>query len=330
MKLQRIIVLICPLLLLPLTCLWSSEPPAKQSEQDNRDFFQQTILNHLNRASHPSKFFVIPTGKVLRTMEVYASGGSFYGEKESGGIEGRIGLGLGNVAEIELSSTQVENQLTGRESRFPSRTFKVHLIPEAMRYHWYIPQMALQLRSAAWSEAIEQGEAVWESLRMGFADANKGYQLRSLALQTRFTTLYAIVGFEGELGGLYGGMSLTDVRTRGGGQWIYDEAEETMDYIEFPAKQENILQPFGGFIMNANESTQILAELSAIPNLDYDVKKKEPFIDYAWVGIAGIRFYMLPWLSLDTGVRYLSTFEGIADADINLAVNAVLPLKKTR
>ncbi|HKJ69082.1 MAG TPA: hypothetical protein VKA68_14075 [bacterium] len=329
MNFRKPIPVIFSLLLLPSICLWSAESSTKQSKQEDRDFFQQKILNHLNRASHPSKFFVIPTGKVLRTMEVYASGGSFYGEKESGGVEGRIGLGLGNVAEIELSSTRVENQLTGRESRFPSRTFKVHLVPEAMRYHWYIPQMALQLRSAAWSEAIEQGDPVWESLRSSFAYYNDGLRLESLALQTRFTTLYAIVGFEGELGGLYGGMSLTDVRTRGGRQWIYAEEEGTMEFAEFSARQKNILQPFGGFIMNANQSTQILAEVSTIPNLDYDVRKKEPLIDYTWVGVAGIRFYMLPWLSLDTGVRYLSTFEGIADADINLAVNAVLPLKKT-
>lgn len=291
---------------------------------------QTKLAKALNTASRPTKFYSIPTAGIPRTMEVVLTGGSSYGEKEGGGTRGAVGLGLGGVAELELSSTQVANQLTGRNSRFPAKTFKVYLIPEQLSRLPLMPHLAIQLRTADWGKAIDTGDRIWEGLRQSYADANKGYDLQSLGLQTRFTTLYAIAGFEGKLGGLYGGMSLTDVRTRGGTQAVLNNNTGLMEYMNFPPMQKNILKPFGGVLVNANPTTQILAEVSAIPSLDYDVGKKTIVIESAWCGIAGIRFFMLPWLSLDTGVRYLSTFEGIADSDINLAVNAVIPLKPGR
>lgn len=327
------------LILIVVFCIFGSselfaiEPgkPDAPNRQGSADLsLPDKLITRLNSASRPTSFYSIPTARIPRTMEVVLTGGSSYGEKEGGGTRGSVGLGLGGVAELELSSTQVANQLTGRDSRFPAKTFKVYLIPELLARVPFIPHLAIQLRTADWSRAIDPGDHIWEGLRQSFTDTNKNYSLQSLGLQTRFTTLYAIGGFEGKLGGLYGGMSLTDVRTRGGQQEILNNQTGEMAYQTFPPMQENILEPFGGISINANSTTQLLAEVSAIPSLDYDVKKKSIIIDRAWCGIAGIRFFMFPWLSLDTGVRYLSTFEGIADSDINLAVNAVIPLKPGR
>jgi len=47
------------------------------------------------------------------------------------------------------------------------------------------------------------------------------------------------------------------------------------------------------------------------------------------LGIAGVRFFLTNWLSWDTGVRYQSNFAGIADAEINIAANLIVPLKAT-
>jgi len=301
-------------------------------EQQPADKFtvQKKLMSTLNSATRPTKFYSVPTARIPRTMEVVLTGGSSYGEKEGGGTRGAVGLGLGGVAELELSSTQVANQLTGRNSRFPAKTFKVYLIPEQLAKLPLMPHLAIQLRTADWGKAIDAGDRIREGLLQSYADANQGYNLQSLGLQTRFTTLYAIAGFEGKLGGVYGGLSLTDVRTRGGTQAVLNNGTGLMEYKTLPPMQKNILEPFGGLLINANPTTQMLAEVSAIPSLDYDVRKKGILIETAWCGIAGIRFFMLPWLSLDTGVRYLSTFEGIADSDINLAVNAVIPLKPGR
>ena len=93
--------------------------------------------------------------------------------------------------------------------------------------------------------------------------------------------------------------------------------------------KKEILKPFGGIFINANDKTLIIAEVEAVPQFDYDYKAQKVRIRHAWLGIAGVRFFLTNWLSWDTGVRYQSSFEGIADAEINLAANLILPLKST-
>jgi hypothetical protein len=43
-----------------------------------------------------------------------------------------------------------------------------------------------------------------------------------------------------------------------------------------------------------------------------------------------VRFYFTNWLAADTGVRYRSDFDGIADANIQANVNLLLPLGRLR
>jgi hypothetical protein len=285
------------------------------------------IFTNLNAASQPTKFFFIPTSKVLRTMEVSFSGGSSYGVEESSGLLARFGLGLGGVAEMEFSTQQVANQLTGEETRFPSRTFKVQLVPERYTHNWYVPNLAVQLKTTSWGSIVDSEQRISAALDESFRSNYYDQSIQSLQLSTRFTTLYMVAGKDFGIGGFHVGASLMDVRTREGGQWLFDNKTYRHEYYRFPELQKNILQPFGGVYLNANETTQILAEVSALPNYKYNVKNKEIDITHAWIGIAGIRFFMLPWLSWDAGVRYLSSFDGIADAEISVSMNLVLPIK---
>lgn len=285
------------------------------------------ILNNLKSASQPTKFFFIPTSKVLRSIELSFSGGSSYGVEESSGLLARFGLGLGGVAEMEFSTQQVANQLTGEETRFPSRTFKVQLVPERFTHNWFMPHVALQLKTTSWGSVVDREQRITMALESSFRDNYTNKSIQSLQLSTRFTTLYMVAGKDFGIGGFHVGASLMDVRTREGGQWIYDTNTHRYDYFRFPELSKNIFQPFGGIYLNANESTQILAELSTLPNYKYNMKEKKIDITHAWIGIAGVRFFMFPWLSWDAGVRYLSSFDGIADAEINVSMNLVLPLK---
>jgi len=275
-----------------------------------------------HRPSHPPKFFASPTAKVLQTLEVSLSAGSSFGERQGTGFLSRIGLGLGGVAEIEFSSTQVANELTGRENRFPARTFKVNLIPDRWQDFPLMPLLAVQLRATSWGAAVERNDALSPGLREKFSDVNQGWQLQSIGLQSRWTTFHFIAGKTGELGGIHGGITLTDVRTKKGHQWYLEDEGPAIHTI--PAQQKNLVAPFGGIMLNANSNTQLLAEVSQVPKLEYDVVKRAIEIRSTWAGVAGVRFFIGDWLSWDTGVRYLSTYDGIADAEINMALNVVL------
>lgn len=290
----------------------------------------ESLGRQLSFASAPTKFFFVPTARVLSSMEVSFSGGSSYGVEESSGLLARFGLGLGGVAEMEFSTQQVANQLTGEETRFPSRMFKVQVVPERFTDLWFVPNIAVQLRTTSWGSVVSRDQGVTAALEERFRSNYSDLALQSLQLSTRFTTLYAVAGKDFSLGGIHLGASLTDVRTREGGQWILDNKSFRYDYYRFPEVQKNILQPFGGLYINANESTRIMAEVSALPNYSYNIQEKTIDITHAWAGIGGVRFFMYPWLSWDAGVRYLSSYDGIADAEISIAMNLVLPVKRNR
>jgi hypothetical protein len=290
-------------------------------------FVIDKVLANLQGASQPSKLFFIPTAKVLNSMEISLSGGSSYGVEESSGLLARFGLGLGGVAEMEFSTQQVANQLTGDETRFPSRTFKVQIIPQRFTNHWFVPNLSAQLKTTSWGSVVENSSqisaAVDEAFRLNYMDKS----LQSLQLSTRFTTMYVVAGKEFGIGGINLGASLTDVRTKEGGQWILDNNTWMHEYYRFPEIQKNIVKPFGGLFINANETTQVMAEVSALPNYKYNIEEKEIDITHAWIGIAGVRFFMFTWMSWDAGVRYISSFDGIADAEISVSMNMILPIK---
>jgi hypothetical protein len=287
----------------------------------------KSLAKTFQHASAPSKLFYAPSARVLRSMEVSLSGGNSYGVEESGGLLTRFGLGLGNVAELEFSTTQVANELTGTEIRFPSRILKVNLMPVRWRSHPWIPSITCQLRTSSWGEVMNRGSRINAAVTAEYNQSYHDFILNSLVLQSRFTTFYIVAGKDGRVGGIHLGLTLTDVRTKEGGQWTYNLNTYAYEYIRIPEMQKNLLQPFGGLLLNANDNTQILAELASVPAFRYNIKEKRINITHAWAGIGGVRFFMAAWLSCDAGVRYLSTFKGIADAEISMAVNLILPLK---
>lgn len=278
----------------------------------------------LNRASEPTKFFFAPTSRILKSLEVMIITGGFFGVEENGALFNHIGIGLGNIAEVEFSSSNISNKLTGESSTLPTSVFKVGLIPERYTRLWYVPQMSLQLRSTPWRSVAEQHSKLLAENKTSYLGKN----LNRLNVTSRFTTLYFVTGKDGASGGLHFGLSLMDVRTQQGRQWLYDEVH--FDYIDvkIPEMKKEILAPFGGMYIRANPQTWLMAEIEPIPCFGYDVKNRTVHIRRAWLGIGGIRFFIGNWLSLDTGVKYQSDFDGIADAEINIGLNMMIPFKK--
>lgn len=281
-----------------------------------------TFFKNFKMASEPARFFFAPTSGILRSMEVMVSSGGFFSVEENQGLFKHISIGLGNIAEVEFSSSNTSNQLTEENSTFPTSVLKVSLIPESLVHYWFMPQVALQLRSTSWhSLAGERSKIRAENLSV-----LDGLSLHTLNISSRFTTLYLIVGKDSEYGGIHLGMSLMDIRTRPGSQWIYNETSMDYEYRTIPEMKKEILAPFGGIYMCANSQTWLMAEIQSMPHYGYQLKTHEISIRRTWLGIGGIRFFVLPWLTLDAGVKYQSDFRGIADSEINLGFNVVIPM----
>lgn len=279
----------------------------------------------MQSASNPSHLFNIPTASVLRSLEFAFSGGSAFGIESGDALQKKLTVGFGGIAEIEFSSSGISNQLTGKTDQLSTTSFKVNVIPERIRIHWYIPDVAFQLRSSDW-ESLEGRQGHLRSVYSDTYVANENL-VAIENLQNRFSVLYLITGKQWSFFGCHIGISQSDVRTKEGVRMFYHEDTKDIGYAMIPEIQKNIISPFGGFNMKANASTALMAEIQPIPQLEYDFENKSLNIRRTWLFVAGVRFNVSQWLSVDTGVRYQENYVGIADAQIDIGFNVVVPIR---
>jgi len=308
--------------LICLTCL-INESISQTREDEVENKIKSSILKRIRYASVPTKNFSTPTGRVLKSLEFMISLGSSFGIEENAGMLGHVAVGLGGVAEIELTRSSFMNELTGQQKNLPTSIFKMGLIPERFSNHWFIPNISLQLHSTPWQSSVNEGSRLTESAKASYDASN----LSRINMDNRFTTLYGIIGKEFNFLSINGGFTLTDVRVRNAWQWIFDQNLGYEVYYAIPEMQKNLIAPFGNISIAANEDTQLMAELQAIPLIDYNIKNKQVLIKRTWRAIVGVRFFIASWLSLDTGVKYLSSAKGIADSEVNVGLNLMVPFK---
>ncbi|MBM3320642.1 MAG: hypothetical protein FJY73_08210 [Candidatus Eisenbacteria bacterium] len=248
------------------------------------------------------RLFNIPTAEVLGSLRVYSTGGGALGVEKERSLFGRLGLGLGDVADIEVASQSVINALRQGSSSFPTSAFRVRLLRERRT----LPALALALR----------GTTNWQRLE-GSVD--------TVDCETRLTKLYAVSSKQIGPVGLHAGVGLTDVRVRDPHGWSFADPNEG-------ELRRNLWAPFGGFLVRANPNAFFLAEVEGLPSYRFQAgaANDEEDIETVWVGVFGVRFFFTRWLVTDTGVRYRSDFVGIADASIQANVTLLLDLSGVR
>ncbi|MGH2569355.1 MAG: hypothetical protein ACRDGA_13540, partial [Bacteroidota bacterium] len=84
----------------------------------------------------------------------------------------------------------------------------------------------------------------------------------------------------------------------------------------------------GGFAMELNPRTKVIAEVQTIPFFNYNITRDELQLEHMYVGALGIRFALGKAFTLDSGIRYQSNFVGLADTQVRVALNGifVIPL----
>ena len=137
---------------------------------------KQRPFHFLSNASTPSQLFNVPKVCVLQSLELAFSGGGSFGIDGGDALIRDFVIGLGGIAELELRTSGVTNRLTGKSERVPTSSFKVHLIPERLRHLRYLPEVAVQLRSARW-QYLGGGQ---EELQAEYAEVYDGRNLQSI------------------------------------------------------------------------------------------------------------------------------------------------------
>lgn len=256
---------------------------------------------------NPHRVFLVPTGDVLGSLELNISGGSVIGEMrdEKRPFLGRISMGLGNVAEVELSTSGIISGLKEGSPAIPTVAFKLQFLPERNKFPFI--SLAGALRSSpTWHGEIRD----------------------TVDFQKRLATLYFVGSKTFGNIGTHIGVSINDLRIR--------TLHTHSDQIISPTSErgfvnKNIFSPFAAITVRVNPRTFLMAEWEMIPKYNFEEDNPEVSgenIKTEWMTIAGVRFYVFDWLPLDVGVLYRSDYYGIGDTHIHASFNVNLPLPK--
>ncbi len=287
---------------LPPTPAWlRPEPPEKKPW-------------HMTMLKEPAilpRLFNVPTADVLGSLDFYFTGGGAFGIEKERNFLGHAGLGLGDIAEVEFSTQSVINSLQQGSSSLPTSAFKMLV----MRERTGLPAIAVAIR----------GTTSWQSLEANSATTY-------FSFQTRLTKLYMVASRGINKVTVHAGIGLTDVRVRNVHSFNFITkrvAVNTMNGVEL---QRNLWAPFSGLSIQANPKTQVMLEIEGLPSYDFAAGEKygASGVKNIWAGVVGVRFYFANWLAADTGVRYRSDFDGIADSNIQANINLLLPMGRLR
>lgn len=248
------------------------------------------------------RLFNVPTAGVLGSLDLYFTGGGAFGIEKERNFLGRAGMGLGDIAEVEFATQAVINSLQRGSATVPTSAFKM----QVLRERGALPAIAAALR----------GTTSWQSLQGAHAN---------VSFETRLTKLYLVASKKRNAVSMHVGLGLTDVRVRHPQGWNFKKTNES-------ELQGNLWAPFAGASIQANPKAQVLFEIEGLPayNFSEGGSHGREAIKNIWAGVIGVRFYFTNWIAADTGVRYRSDFDGIADANIQANLNMLLPLGKIR
>jgi hypothetical protein len=285
----------------PVAVPGEAAPGTEKGRQPRKSSPSITKILEAERTDLP-RLFNVPTAQVLGSLKVYSTGGGALGVEKERSLFGRIGLGLGDIADVEVASQSVINALREGSSTLPTSAFRIRLLRERRT----IPAVALALRATTNWQRLE-GSSI------------------TVDCETRLTKLYAVSSKGVGPVGLHAGVGLTDVRVKDPHGWTF--ADPTDNEL-----RRNLWAPFGGFSVRANANAYFLGEIEGLPSYRFrpGTAGDEDDIETVWVGVFGVRFFFARWLVTDTGVRYRSDFVGIADASIQANVTLLLDLAGVR
>jgi len=248
------------------------------------------------------RLFTVPTADVLRSLDVSLSGGGAFSAESERSFLGRAAIGLGDVAEVEISTLSVLNALKASSSSVPTSAFKMRVLRERGDR----PAVSWLLR----------GTTDWRDIESPVPHVD---------FRTRLTRLQVVASKSVGTVDVHAGIGWADIRVKdpggypGGPRWTGE-------------LKRNLFSPFGGFSVPVNPRTTVMGEVDMVPRYDFGegFTEANQMILYAWSGAAGVRFYFARWLSTDVGVIYRSDFDGLADAAIRASANVLLPFAESK
>ena len=273
----------------------------------------EAIADEPFRAKPLARLFLTPNGRVLESMEVSLTLGGAFGAMNKGEYLGIASIGLGDVAELEVSTWRLVSNLFKGTTALGTTSLKV--VAFRAGEESLLPDATITFRSnPSWASIEVSGDDLASDI---------GEEVDGVDFEMHMASLYLTISkhlFERVT--LHAGVSLMDVRTRSG------KALMSNIFFNIPDLQENIVSGFVGFERQVNPRTILMSEVSSVPRFNYRPLGNKLEVDQVALIIAGFRFYFTERISTDAGVKYRTDYDGIADAEISVGLNVGFNLKQ--
>jgi hypothetical protein len=267
--------------------------------------------------------FTVSTAHVLPSLEIQLAGGGAYGLESEQTFLGNIGIGLGGVAELNLSTYSLFNNLGRQSATIPTSLFKLRIVGAKNNR----PAVAVGFRISS--------SQLYENNSVGFAvpaDA-QGRDLASMNYETRFTECNINATLPRKKTQTTVSLRVLDIRFSNlSSNWKapgYGSNDTVRRNPAIDKDKPNYFLSFGlGSEIELNPQTKLLLEIASLPLYDLekaikDDKAVEFKTIFALTG--GVRFYFTDWLYINSGVKYQSDYNGLADLNLRAELNIFVP-----
>jgi hypothetical protein len=252
-----------------------------------------------------SKLFYIPTANVLSALDIHVNAGSTIGVSQELVPQANLGLGLGGIAELYVSSKELLTNIVGIQSIVNTGMLKILVYGEKKRSS----KIALGLKL---SGNIQEVSGIW---------ALDGSNLK---YDSRFTELFVVGSKNIGIWSVHAGVSLFDVR-------IYNFYLDTV-LINKTELSEDKANSFSSILLGVkktvNKDTFLIIELGGTPKHEYNATDVSFNVIPIYVLMGGVRTKLNRRISIDAGAKYQSDYAGLADTSIRVVFNVIFSVRR--
>jgi hypothetical protein len=251
----------------------------------------------------PSSLFSIPTGQVTRSLDLAVSASGIFLAEEGGAGLGSVALGLGDIAEVEMSTITIVSSLKtpNHLESVPGGGLKVYL--PLWRYVHGVS--ASFRRSGAFTQ--ETPDTEYEA-RVG-----EFYLVSSMANFLPGQESHSRAGWKGIKAKAHLGLNYIDARLSS----------------DLGERQRHVWRPIGGFeVWKKDSRARIVGEMSW--NAHFAPGEQGGRIEDIRVVTGGVRFFFSKHVTLDVGIRHQDNYGGLSESTIQTKLHFSIPTHTLR
>jgi len=253
----------------------------------------------------PPNLSVIPTANVVGSLDIDLSGAGVFLGEESTVFRGAALLGIGNIAEVGISTAEMISSLK-----------------KANKHAGGVPAGGIKLAFPVWrywqgvAASFRRSGTYEENVLVPASDRVATYKEKV----AEFSVVTSVANFAtpGEGASKGGGWKGAKVKAHLGLDYV--NATLTASEIDVDEKG-SFIRPFAGLEMWRGGAqipqSRIVAEFGWAAHFDRDKDGNEE-IDDVWIVVGGVRFFWHRYGTVDIGVRYQSNYDELVESTIQI------------